>query len=61
MATLRPADSPERFTSEQLVELRTSFDRAESIRGLPLLPQWYRNLPIPERGLAVVLSKTAAR
>lgn len=61
MATQRPADPLEKFTSEQLAELRTSFDRAEAVRGLPLLPQWYRNLPITERGLALVLSKIPSR
>ncbi len=61
MAAKYPAQPPERFTNEQLAELRTSFDRAEAVRGLPLLPEWYRNLPVPERGLALVLSQTATR
>lgn len=61
MAAKHPAQPPERFTNEQLAELRTSFDRAEAVRGLPLLPEWYRNLPVPERGLALVLSKTPTR
>ncbi len=61
MATQHPSEPADRFTREQLVELRVSFDRAEAVRGLPLLPEWYRNLPVIERGLAVVLSKTPAR
>ena len=61
MAAQHPSYPPERFTSEQLAELRTSFDRAEAVRGLPLLPEWYRNLPVTERGLALVLSKTQSR
>lgn len=61
MATQDPSVPAQRFTSEQLAELRSSFDRAEAERGLPLLPQWYRNLPITERGLALELSKTPSR
>lgn len=61
MAAQRPPNPSEQFTREQLAELRRSFDRAEALRGLPLLPEWYRNLPVPERGLALVLSQTATR
>ena len=46
MATQHPSEPADRFTREQLVELRVSFDRAEAVRGLPLLPEWYRNLPV---------------
>lgn len=61
MDSARPADPPERFTREQLAELRVSFERAEAARGLPLLPEWYRSLPVVGRGLAIILSKAAAR
>lgn len=61
MATQHPVDPPERFTREQLAELRTSFDRADAVGGLPVLPKWYRDLPIIERGLALELSKTPRR
>jgi hypothetical protein len=61
MAAIYPSVQQERFTLEQLAELRSSFDRAEAVRGLPQLPQWYRNLPITERGLALVLSKIPNR
>lgn len=61
MDSTRPAETSERFTREQLVELRVSFDRAEADRSLPRLPAWYRILPIEERGLALVLSKSALR
>lgn len=60
MGTLRSSES-DRFTREQLVELRASFDRAEALKALPRLPEWYRNLPVPERGLALVLSKYLGR
>lgn len=52
---------PDQFTREQLAELRTSFERAEAERGLPKLPKWYRDLPVTERGIAVVLSKIPPR
>jgi len=61
MATQYHSEQADRFTREQLIELRASFDRAEAVGGLPLLPDWYRDLPITERGLAVVLSKTPIR
>lgn len=61
MAAQHHSDTQERFTREQLAELRTSFDLAEAERGLPLLPEWYRNLPITERGVALVLSKIPSR
>lgn len=57
MATQDPSVPAQRFTREQLCELRASFDRAASTRELPRLPEWYRNLPVPERGYALVLSK----
>lgn len=61
MAAQRPANPQERFTREQLIELRASLDRADAVRGLPILPEWYRNLPVIERGLALELSKTPRR
>lgn len=47
-----------KFTTAQLLELRQVFDRAVAECTLPNLPNWYIALPIPERGDALVRSKT---
>ncbi len=60
METRHPEFSDGGFTREQLAELRSSIDRAVSERSPPLLPAWYRDLQVPDRGLAVVLAKAVA-
>lgn len=61
MASQLPTAPPERFTHEQLAELRSSLDRANAERRLPRLPEWYRDLPVIERGLAITLSRITGR
>ena len=49
---------PLKFTTAQLLELSQVFDRAFAESVLPNLPDWYLALTVPERGDALVRSKT---